>query len=89
MPNEQREEGKHWVISTLLRLAANSAPIIDRADWHRSADDARASTESLGLEAQGQRFVETFPLAQLEDIPGDSGVEAALKNTFASWLHGW
>lgn len=79
MSSEQREEGKQWVTSILLGLATNSGLTIDGADWHRSADDARAMTESLVLEAQGQRFVEPFPLAQLEDIPGDSGVRGDIE----------
>ena len=74
MSMEQVEEGRRWIEATLVELATGSAVKIDRVEWHRSADDVRAGTESLALEAQGQRLVERFRLADLEDIPGDSGV---------------
>lgn len=83
MSHEQREEGKRWVNSTLLELATRSALGIDRADWYQSVDDVRTGTESLVLESRGQRFVERFPLAQLEDLPGDSGV----RNGVEDYLH--
>ena len=87
MSIEQLEEGKRWVSSTLTELATSGSVEIERADWRQSVDDVRARAESLVLEARGRRFIARFPLAQLEDIPGDLGlrigVEDYLRNLVA------
>lgn len=71
-----QDNGKLWINTTLQGLAAERALTIDRAEWHRSVDDVKAGAESLILEAGGRRFIERFRLADIEDIPGDSGVRS-------------
>ena len=79
--NNDENFGQQWMLEELRSLASEANLSLNSADWQTDADDLRRNpqTTKLIVVVAGRRFVETFTVADLEDVRQDSGVQHALR----------
>lgn len=74
--------GRQWVYGQLLSLASEVNIAVDSVMWETTADDVRRSPQTVTLVVvmRGSRFVDTFTVADLEDLQGDSGLQSTVRS---------
>jgi hypothetical protein len=86
MSADELETGTRWIDQTLSELATAAGLPVENLGWHVSTEDFKASRHSLVVVANGTRRVLTFKDEDLEDIPGDSGVQSGVESYLRSFV---